>query len=250
MAEAQNITQQCSIPYVPELSMNHLDELFLKYGTDKSSRLHDYASVYDNIFAPLRHTVKKVVEIGIFGVTPESAGASLRAWEEYFPAAHIYGVDLFDYSFVNTERIQTMVADQGTIDGLEHIIAVAGDDIDIIIDDGGHYMHQQQLSFGYLYKFLRNGGYYIIEDLQTSYDAGFNSTNTQYNSALMVELFKRTGIIVSDYISDEDKQHIQEAVKSCEIYKVKPLESELAVFIKGSSPTCFPLPGNDHRRSS
>lgn len=215
--------------------MNHLDNLFLKYGTDKSSKAHNYASVYDRIFAQLRQTVKKVVEIGIFGETPENAGASLRAWEEYFPSAHIYGVDLFDYSFIDTERIHTIVADQGTIEGLEHILAVVGDDIDIIIDDGGHYMHQQQLSFGYLYKFLKNGGYYVIEDLQTSYDTGFNSTNTQYNSALMVELFKRTGTIVSDYIAAEDKKYIQETVKSCEIYKIKPFESESAVFVKATS---------------
>lgn len=204
----------------------------MKYGTDKSSEVHNFASVYDRIFAPLRQTVKKIVEIGIFGTTPENTGASLRAWEEYFPSARIYGVDLFDYSFIDTERIHTLVADQGTVEGLGKIIAATGGEIDIIIDDGGHYMHQQQMSFGYLYKFLRSGGYYIIEDLQTSYKAGFNSTNTQYNSVLMVELFKRTGTIASDYISAEDKQYIQETVISCEIYKVKPFESEAAVFIK------------------
>ena len=39
---------------------------------------------------------------------------------------------------------------------------------DIIIDDGGHTMKQQQTSFGVLFKNVSSGGLYILEDLHTS----------------------------------------------------------------------------------
>lgn len=40
---------------------------------------------------------------------------------------------------------------------------------DIIIDDGGHTMNQQRTSFIALLPLVRSGGYYVIEDLETSY---------------------------------------------------------------------------------
>jgi hypothetical protein len=40
---------------------------------------------------------------------------------------------------------------------------------DLIIDDGSHYCSQQQESFAWLWPKLRKGGFYIMEDLHTSF---------------------------------------------------------------------------------
>ena len=42
-------------------------------------------------------------------------------------------------------------------------------DFDIIIDDGSHFNNHQIKTFEHLFKFLNFGGYYVIEDTQTSY---------------------------------------------------------------------------------
>jgi len=213
--------------------MNLLDELFLKYGTDKSSRAHNYAEVYHRALNPTRLFVKKVLEIGIFGTTPHNAGASLKSWAEYFPNAAVYGVDLNDYSFLETDRIRTIVADQAIIPAnLERVAGIVGGDIDLIIDDGGHQMHQQQTSLGYLFRDLKCGGYYIIEDLQTSYHDINNPTGTQFNTMLMLEVLHHTGALLSDHIPEADKLYIQEHVASCEIYKIVPFSSETALIGK------------------
>lgn len=213
--------------------MNILDSLFTKYGTDKSSKVHNFADVYHEALCAMRHEAKAILEIGIFGTTPENAGASLKAWTEYFPNAHIYGVDLFDYSFLNTERITTIVADQGIVaDNLERVIATTGSNLDLIIDDGSHLMHHQQITFGYLFRHLRPGGYYIIEDLHTAYHDTSNPTGTQYNTVLMLEVLRHTGAILSDYISESDKQYIQQQLDFCKFHKVKPFASETSVLRK------------------
>lgn len=41
---------------------------------------------------------------------------------------------------------------------------------DAIVDDGGHSMEQQQTSLAVLFKHVAPGGWYAVEDLQTSYD--------------------------------------------------------------------------------
>ena len=213
--------------------MNILDDLFCKYGTDKSSKINDFAGVYHAVLDPIRFEVRKVLEIGIFGTTPENAGASLRAWAEYFPHALVYGVDLYDYSFLNNSRINTIVADQGIIPGnLERVVTTIGGDIDLIIDDGSHLMHHQQITLGYLFRYVKPGGYYIIEDLHTSYHAINNPTGTQYNTMLMLEVLRHSGVILSDYISEIDKQYIQHWLASCEIHKIVPFASETSVLRK------------------
>jgi len=150
-----------------------------------------------------------------------------------FPNALVYGVDLYDYSFLNSSRIKTIVADQGIIPGnLEHVVTTIGDGIDLIIDDGSHLMHHQQITLGYLFKYLKSGGCYIIEDLHTSYHEISNPTGTQYNTMLMLELLRHSGVLLSDYISETDKQYIQQQLASCEIHKVTPFASETAILRK------------------
>ncbi|HAI37850.1 MAG TPA: hypothetical protein DCM40_06860, partial [Maribacter sp.] len=49
---------------------------------------HHYYLEYAKRFEPIRHKVKKVLEIGVF------KGHSMLLWEKYFPNATIYGVDI------------------------------------------------------------------------------------------------------------------------------------------------------------
>jgi hypothetical protein len=59
---------------------------------------------------------------------------------------------------------------------------------DIIIDDGGHTMNQQQISFVMLLPLVRSGGLYVIEDLETSY-LGYYYGNSS-SSSTTIELIK------------------------------------------------------------
>ena len=59
---------------------------------------------------------------------------------------------------------------------------------DIIIDDGGHTMNQQKTSFLTLLPLVRPGGFYVIEDLETSYSSDYGG---QYlNASTTIEFVK------------------------------------------------------------
>ena len=85
-------------------------------------------------------------------------------------------------------------------------------DIDIIIDDGGHYADQQRVSFLHLFKHLKFGGVYLCEDLHTSYWSVFNGG--YHNPASFIEFSKRIIDSINAWYSEDERLSI-DAYTSC-----------------------------------
>ena len=117
-----------------------------------------FIEAYEKHFAGL--TPKRVLEIGVQG------GGSLKIWKRMFPNAEIVGVDILpECKQYEEENVVIHIGDQHDVKFLETL-----GNFDIIIDDGGHTMTQQQVSMNTLLaNQLNDGGLYIIEDLHTSY---------------------------------------------------------------------------------
>lgn len=139
-----------------------LDEIGLAHGTDKSSRIHDYLRVYDRTLAHLRDEDLQMLEIGVH------KGSSLAMWAEYFPRARVVGFDLDPRcKRFETRRISVVVGNQGdpqAIDGLATTL-----DPMLVVDDGSHRWSHQIDTFRSLWPVVRPGGYFIVEDIHTSF---------------------------------------------------------------------------------
>lgn len=150
-----------------------LDELALKYQTDKGSKQikrkltpKNYTYGYEERFGHLRDEAVTLLEIGV------AHGGSMKMWEEYFQEGRIFGLDIkSECKKHESKRTKIFIGDQtdawflGQIVS-EHIAPGMGDRLDIIIDDGGHRRFQQVASFEILFPMLSPGGFYAIEDLQ------------------------------------------------------------------------------------
>jgi len=145
-----------------------LQALGKKYNTDKSHPSHSfqgktYCDTYDRYFRDIRHEVKCVVEIGVLG------GSSIKMWEEYFPNAVIYGIDIDDRAKVyESERIKIIIGDQNDADFLLKIKNEIGN-IDILIDDGSHINRHIIHTYSVLKDNVKK--FYIVEDLACSYES-------------------------------------------------------------------------------
>ena len=151
-------------------------EIATKHGTDKVST-HSYQDMYEKYFPPLRHQPLKMLEIGLGCNMNYGPGASYYTWLEYFPHVDLYYIE-YDAACAATWANKTTGAtiftgDQADVAFLNKFIAEAGVDFDIIIDDGGHTMHQQKTSLKHLYQIVKPGGLYFCEDLQTSYEGAY-----------------------------------------------------------------------------
>jgi hypothetical protein len=143
-------------------SEKSLKELCVQHGTDKA--WHRYPEIYDEIFRTRRLSVKKVLEIGVLG------GASMRMWRDYFINAIIYGIDSnAECLNQSSDRIVCFQAQQAERAQLQAFINQCGTGFDIVVDDGSHFYVDQQVSFGFLFPHLVSKGWYVIEDIYTSW---------------------------------------------------------------------------------
>jgi hypothetical protein len=203
--------------------------------TDKHYEHNYLGKVYERVFSPIKKDIKKFVEIGI------SDGGSLKIWSDYFVNSEIIGLDNnkdFIKTYENYERIKTILLDQSKEKELIDF-SDKNTDIDVILDDGSHKMYDQQVSFATLFKSLRSGGIYIIENLHTSIEALIpekawcNWGDPKKTTTLqMLDEYSKTNKIVSDYMTEQDKKYLEENIKSCEVIRVKQNWSITSVIIK------------------
>ena len=204
-------------------NMQYLTELAHKHGTDRGLEYrhrhsgNGYTEIYGPIMGSIREDVRRVLEIGVH------KGQGMLMWQEYFPNADIYGIEVFEpnnlwkapegpsYTEADT-RIHVMVGHAGKQEDLDKLIDNFGGDFDIIIDDGGHLSDQQQFSMGYLFPFLKSGGIYIIEDLKAP-NHGPDYMGSE-DTCRMISEYHNDKKIISSYMSEEQSKYIEENIDS------------------------------------
>jgi hypothetical protein len=144
--------------------MNDLEAYFKQNNKRVIDKWHHYFEVYDRHFSKYRNKEIVILEIGTF------QGGSLQMWKHYFgDKAKIYGMDINpDCKQVEEENIKIFVGSQSDRHFLRDVIKEIPP-IDILIDDGGHTMLQQIVSFEELFDHIKPDGVYLCEDLHTSY---------------------------------------------------------------------------------
>jgi hypothetical protein len=123
-----------------------------------------YFDIYHRHFARFRGEAVTMIEIGIFN------GGSLQMWRDYLgPQATIVGVDVNPECTRFAEPgIDIVIGDQAD-NAFLRSLADRYPDFAILLDDGGHRMHQQIATFQEMYPRLRSDGVYLCEDTHTSY---------------------------------------------------------------------------------
>jgi uncharacterized protein YlbG (UPF0298 family) len=186
-----------------------------QYNTDKYD--HGFIDVYEPYFNDMCNS-KHILEIGVY------YGGSLKYLSDKFKNGNIYGIDIEDKTQYDEERIKTYIVNQEDRDSLNGFLNEVDVEFDIIIDDGGHTMKQQQVSFGILFKKLKKGGIYILEDLHTSRLENFGTIfpNDLITTLDMLQSFKFTKNIVSNHILDVEKEYIKNNVDNIKIWSKTP----------------------------
>jgi demethylmacrocin O-methyltransferase len=152
----------------PDFELDPLTRLAIKHGTDKWGP-HFYTPVYHGLFCHLRERPIRLLEIGVGGYVLKTwGGASLAMWAEYFANGQITGIDITEKRLTLDPRVKIYRGSQDDSAFLKRVCDERGP-FDIVIDDGSHVPKQVVASFHILFPVLKDGGMYVIEDVQTAF---------------------------------------------------------------------------------
>lgn len=144
--------------------MNDLEKYFFTNRGRLVHKWHHYFEIYDRHFKRFRDQPIVLVEIGVYH------GGSLQMWKDYFGSkAKIYGIDINPRATqLEEENVEILIGSQSDRDFLRRIKGELPP-VDILIDDGGHRMQQQIITFEELFDKIQPNGIYVCEDMLTSY---------------------------------------------------------------------------------
>jgi hypothetical protein len=204
--------------------MISLDELANKHNTDKGTAyldvsVHGYAPIYDTYLSNWRDSEIRLLEIGVcMEYTP--GGQSVRMWHEYFPNASIYTFDIVDMKGLETElgeRVKFYKGDQGSRTDLENMYKEFGSkEFDFILEDGSHIHHHQMISLAYLFKYVKSGGYYILEDIT---EDGFEACCQRNDETIkIIKALQNKEKVSSEFIFKEELNYLNKNISKIEIF--------------------------------
>lgn len=148
----------------------NLDDLAVKYGSDKHSGHHDYCGAYEDNLTKFRDKEVSLMELGFGGYHyPDRGGAGMRMFHEWMPNARIVSVDLHWKTPILDDRTGFYHADLSNPADRANIMKMETIPPDIIIDDASHVNHHVIDTFKDFFAWLKPGGVYVIEDLESSW---------------------------------------------------------------------------------
>jgi hypothetical protein len=144
-------------------------EILVASGSDKYTR-HHYERYYERWLEPLRDVRKlQLLEIGA------NQGHSLKLWSDYFTHAQSIVGLAYGEAAKNVDQqvdglpggVKVVWGDQSTLATMNKLQKLGP--WNVIIDDGSHVPQHMMYSLFHLWKAVKPGGLYVIEDLETNY---------------------------------------------------------------------------------
>lgn len=197
--------------------MNDLEKYFRQNNKRIISKWMHYFAVYDRHFAKFRTKEIIILEIGVY------QGGSLQMWRHYFgDKAKIYGIDINPRcKELEEDGIEIFIGSQSDRNFLREIRNTIPS-VDILIDDGGHTMEQQIISFEELFPHVKDNGVYLCEDLHTSYWLDFGGgykrkgTFIEYSKNLIDYLHayhsEQKALTVNDFTKSVNSIHYYDSI--------------------------------------
>ena len=222
----------------PSLPDEGLRDLAARHGTDKLQ--HGFIDVYEPHFAPRKSSIHTLVEMGVL------FGSSIKMWRDWLPQSKIIGIDNFSgimgawrrngrgrpipnhtkflmeaNAGLHGDRVVVMDRDLSSKPGLQRVVAdlQAYAPLDVIIDDASHSNHDQLTGLASMLPLLRPGGLYVIEDIHTSLENGYDLPPGSPETALQVlQRFNRTSTFQSRFVTEQEARYIVSRVETTEIF--------------------------------
>ena len=175
---------------------------------------HGYAKIYDKYLSEVRNNISNVIELGSF------YGNASAALFFYLKNSRIYSADIHpDMYLYSSKRLINFYTDTSSRESIEKNILKKNIKYDLIIEDASHMLKDQILSFFILFKSLKQGGLFFIEEID--FPEKREDMRTDQELPDLKTIFKKTlnkENFQSKYITENEKNYFLENIASIEFY--------------------------------
>tara|TARA_Y100000741_G_scaffold358899_1_gene338754 strand:+ start:276 stop:1121 length:846 start_codon:yes stop_codon:yes gene_type:complete len=216
-----------------ELFKRDLNFLFTHFNSLKID--HDYVNFYTKELAYLKEKKIDILEIGT------AKGDGLASFYYYFPNSNLVGLDNNPFRMrYKSKRIRNIFADVSSRQVLKNLSNHLNQKFDLIIEDSSHKLIDQILCFVENFKNLKNGGIYVVEDLNfPEIHEIYNPTNEKKNLKTILKKIISGEEVVSKFIEKDEMNYIKENVKNIDFYKSKNKNNYLILGLCDYSEIAF-----------
>ena len=227
----------------PHLFDKDLNYLFEYFNSDKGEKFknqyakpseqnnkkitaHGYAKIYEKLLREYKEKKLNIIELGSF------YGHASAALFFYFKNSQIYSGDINpDMYIYRSERLKNFFVDTSSKFSIEKNILKKNIIFDLIIEDASHMLKDQIISLFTLFKSLKSGGFFIIEEIdfpEKREDMRINQEPPDLKTILKKTLNKKN--FKSKYVNEEEKNYFLQNFDTIDFYDGNM--SEIAIIKK------------------
>ena len=216
-----------------ELFDKNLNFLFDYFNSLK--KLVGYADCFHENLKELKNKKLDILEIGL------AKGGGIASLYFYFPNSNLIGVDNNPFRIrYKSNRIRSIYFDTSSKKILQNLSNHLNQKFDIILDDGGHQLIDQILSFSENFKNLKKGGIYIVEDLNyPDLHTMYNPTNEVVNLKTILKKISLGEEIFTKFMQKNEIENIKDDIESIKFYRTKNKKSYLIHDLHDHSEIAF-----------
>ena len=181
---------------------------------DKKIIAHGYAKIYEKYLQEHKEKNLNIIELGSF------YGNASAAFYFYFKNSQIYSADINpDMYLYRSKRLINFFTDTSSRSSIERNILKKNIQFDLIIEDASHMLKDQIISLFILFKNLKSGGFFIVEEIDfpekredMRVGQEFPDLKTILNRIINKENFN------SKYINENEKNYFLENFDTIKFY--------------------------------
>ena len=175
---------------------------------------HGYAKIYEKYLKNNKDRISSIIELGSF------YGNASAAFFFYFKNATIYSADINpDMYLYRSKRLKNFFTDTSSRASIEKNIINKNIEFDLIVEDASHMLKDQIISLFILFKTLKSGGLFIVEEIDfpekredMRIDQDYPDLKTVLKKIINKENFN------SKYINENEKFFFLDNVETIKFY--------------------------------
>ena len=181
---------------------------------DKKIIAHGYAKIYEKYLKEHKDKNLNIIELGSF------YGNASAAFYFYFKNSQIYSADINpDMYLYRSKRLKNFFTDTSSRASIEKNILSRNIKFDLIIEDASHMLKDQIVSLFILFKNLKSGGFFIVEEIdfpEKREDMRFGQEFPDLKTILKKIVNKEN--FNSKYINENEKNYFLENFDTIKFY--------------------------------